>query len=504
MPALPSPSIILRKAVTGIVVMAMGVAGLVGLASPANAANTVTLTVLDGTVGVSQTVQATVASDAVGQPSGTVTFTADNATIGSVAVGGDLGSTASVTWVPAAAGSISVKAAFVADDSTTVTDTQPVTIAKVSTTTTITTATSTTTSTAIDLTAKVSPTQGSYTPTGNVTFYLANGTALGRAALNSNAVATVKYTTPGTVQTITYYAVYDGDASANSSRSSDAALKVTAKASTVALTVPQTNYVGTPVVLTAKLTPDTATGQVEFLIADKVVGTSVITKGTASFAWTPTAVGTYTATARFGGSSGVEAGSATARVVVSSQQKTDVITVDPVGVAAAWKPGGTVMLPNGSSTPLTVTAASKNKVTLSIVGPCVLSGNAVVVRGVGGTCVLTAKTSGGNGYSAVTQTYNVIPGRGTQTAKIVAPASGTYRVGQRFRLGRLNATTNIGKQVVWKVLPRYKKKCRVYTTKKNFKLKLKRPGTCVVVAKAPRVDGQWSRLRVKRIYNAQY
>lgn len=504
MPALPSPAAIIRKAVTGVVVMAMGLAGLVGLASPASAANSVNITVLDGTVGVSQTVQATVSSDAVGQPSGTVTFTADGTTIGSVAVGGDLGSTASVTWVPAAAGSIAVRAAFVADDSTTATDEQQVTIAKVATTTTITTTTSTTTSTGVDLTAKVSPTQGSYTPTGNVTFYLANGTSLGRASLNSSAVATVKYTTPGTVQTLTYYAVYDGDTSANSSRSSDATLKVTAKASTVALTVPQTNYVGRPVTLTAKLTPDTASGQVQFLIADKVIGSSVISKGTASFAWTPTAVGTYTATARFGGSSGVEAGSATARVVVSSQQKGDVITVRPVSSSTAWKSGGTVRLPNGSSTPLSITAASKSKVTLSITGPCALSGNAIVVRGVGGTCVLTAKSAGGNGYSAVTQTYNVIPGRGTQTAKIVAPASGTYRVGQRFRLGRLSATTNIGKQVVWKVLPRYKKKCRVYTTKKNFKLKLKRAGTCKVVAKAPRVDGQWSRLRVKRIYNAQY
>lgn len=500
MPALPSPSLILRKAVTAVVVMAMGVAGLVGLASPASAANTVTVTVLDGTVGVSQTVQASVSSDAVGQPSGTVTFTADDATIGSVAVGGDLGSTATVTWVPSTAGSVSVKAAFVADDATTVSDTKSVSIAKVSTTATITTTGSTTTSTSIDLTAKVTPTQGSYTPTGNVTFYLANGTSLGRAALNSSAVASVKYTTPGTVQTLTYYAVYDGDTSANSARTPDATLKVTAKASTIALTVPQTNYVGRPVVLTAKLTPDTATGQVEFLIADKVVGTSVISKGSASFAWTPTTVGTYTATARFGGSSGVEAGSATARVVVSSQQRADVITVDPVGVATAWKPGGTVTLPNGSSTPLTVTATSKNKVTLSIVGPCALSGNALVIRGVGGTCVLTAKTAGGNGYSAVTQTYNVIPGRGTQTAKVVAPASGNYYRGRSLRLGRLAATTNIGTQVVWKVRPKYKKTCRVFTTKKNFKVKLKRPGTCVVVGKARSVPGQWSQFKVVRTY----
>lgn len=500
MPAVPSPSAVLRTTVTALVVMALGLATLVGLAVPANAANSVTLTVVNGTVGVSQSVQASVSSDAVGQPSGTVTFTADGTTIGSQAVGGALGSTASISWVPTVAGSVSVKAAFVADDATTVTDTKSITIAKVGTSTAITTAGSTTTSTAIDLTAKVSPAQGSYVPTGNVTFYLSDGTSLGRASLNSSAVATVRYTTPGSVQTITYYAVYDGDSSADNSRSADGSLKVTAKASTIALTVPQTNTVGKPLTLTAKLTPDTATGKVDFYIADKLIGSTVISKGAASFAWTPTAAGTYTATARFGGSSGVEAGTATARVVVSTQQKADVITVDPTGSAAAWKPGGTVLLPNGSSTPLGVTAASKNKVTLSVVGPCQLSGNSIVVRGVGGVCVLTARTSGGNGFAPVTQTYRVVPGRGTQTANLKAPANGTYRVGQRFRLGRLSATTNIGKQVTWKVLPKYKKNCRVYTTKKNFKLKLKRRGQCVVVAKAPPIKGQWSRLREKRFY----
>lgn len=500
MPVLAPVNRLIRTAFTAVVAMAIGVAGLIGIAPAASAANTVTLTVLGGTVGVSQTVQATVASDAVGQPSGTVTFTANDTTIGSQAVGGTLGSTATITWVPAAAGTVSVRAAFVADDATTVTDTRSVEIAKVATTLTITSAASAVTSAAVDLTAKAAPTQGSYVPTGNVTFYLANGTSIGRAALNGNAVATVRYTTPSTAQTLTYYAVYDGDSSALTSRSADASLKVTATASSVALSVPATNYVNAPVTLTATLTPTTATGNVEFLIADKVVATAAISSGRASAVWTPTATGTYTATARFGGSSGVAAGSATARVVVATQQKKDVITVDPVGVAAPWAPGGAVNLPNGSSTPLTVTATSKNKVTLSIVGPCALNGNSVVVRGVGGTCVLTAKTSGGNGYSAVTQTYRIVPGRGTQTAKVVAPVSGTYRLGQRFRLGRLAATTNVGKQVTWQVRPKYKKNCRVYMTRKNYKIKMTRRGTCVVVGKAPAIPGQWSQFKVVRTY----
>ena len=504
MPVRSTMSHAARQAVTAVVVMAMGVASLVGLAAPASAANSVTLTVVGGTVGVSQTVQASVASDAVGQPSGTVAFTANGTTIGSVAVGGALGSTASVTWVPSSAGTITVRAAFTADDASTVADSKDVTIAKVAVGLTVTTATSATTSTAISLTAKATATQGSYVPTGNVTFYLSNGTALGGAALNSSGVASVAYTTPSTAQTITYYAVYSGDGNADNARSADASLAVTAKTSTVALTAPATNYVQQPVTLTAKLTPSTATGKVDFAIAGKSIGSSVISNGSATFAWTPTVVGTYTATATFAGSSGVSAGTATARVVVTAQQKKDVITVDPTGVAAAWAPGSTTLLPNGSSTPLGVTSVSKNKVALSITGPCVLSGNSVVVRGVGGTCVLTASTQGGNGYSAVTQTYRIVPGRGTQTAKVVAPANATYNVGRSLRLGRLASTTNIGKQVTWKVRPKYKKTCRVYTTKKNFKVKMKRPGTCVVVGKAPSVPGQWSQFKVVRTYRVTY
>ena len=500
MPVRSTAALVLQRTISAIVVMAMGVAGLVGLASPASAANTVTVTALPGTVGVSQTVQAAVASDAVGAPSGTVTFTANDATIGSQAVGGALGSTATVTWVPASAGSIAVKAVFVADDASTVSDTATVTIAKVGSSLAITSTETTTTSTPVDLTAKASSTQGSYVPTGNVTFYLKDGNSLGRVALNSSGVATLRYSTPATEQTLTYYAVYDGDTSADNSRSADATLKLTAKASTVALTVPATNYVGQNLTLAAKITPTTGTGTVQFFIADKLIGSAAVSNATATFAWKPTAVGTYTATARYGGGSGVAAGSATARVVVTAQQKVDVITVDPVGVAPAWKPGSTTVLPNGSSTPLAVSAVSKNKVTLSVVGPCALSGNSIVIKGVGGSCQLTARTTAGNGYASVTQTYTIIPGRGTQTAKVVAPANGTYRVGQRLRLGRLSATTNIGKQVTWKVRPKYKSKCRVYMTKKNYKIKMKSPGTCVVVGKAPAVSGQWSQFKVVRTY----
>lgn len=115
--------------------------------------------------------------------------------------------------------------------------------------------------------------------------------------------------------------------------------------------------------------------------------------------------------------------------------------------------------------------------------------------------MLTAKTAGGNGYAAVTQTYRITQGIGTPSATIAAPASGTYRVGQQFRLGRVAATTSVGKQITWQARPASKKTCRVYVTGKNYKVKMLAPGTCTVTAKAPAVPGQWRQFKVVRTYS---
>ena len=78
------------------------------LASPASADAIVEFTkVRSGMVGVQQTLSATVsqAGDIVGGDVGTVTFAANGQNIGVDSVGGPNGSTASVVWTPAAAGS---------------------------------------------------------------------------------------------------------------------------------------------------------------------------------------------------------------------------------------------------------------------------------------------------------------------------------------------------------------------------------------------------------------
>jgi len=479
--------------------MGLGASALVGGAAPASAADTVTLTVLSGTVGVSQTVKATVTTTEIGAPSGIVTFTAAGKSIGSQTIGGTLGSSAEVSWIPVAAGSVSVQATFKNDAAQESSAQRDVDIAKVDTVTSTTTPGTATTSTAISLIATVRAAQGQYAPTGNVTFYLKGGSALGSAALTSKGVATLKYTTPANVGNIAVYAVYAGDASANPSRSSDDSIKITAKVSTVSLIVPQTNYVNTGVVLTAKIDPSTATGTVDFFVNGKFLGTSKVVKGVAVITWVPNATGTFTLTAKYSGGSGVDPGTATNKVTVSQQLKTDQITVDPVGSAGIWVPGSTITLSNGARVQLAVSSASRLKIALNVTGPCSLDGLTLQINGVGAPCVLAASTGGGNGYAPVSQSYNVLPAAGAQTARVLAPSSGSYRKGSRLKLSRMASTTNIGQQVTWRVT-KGKKRCKVYTTSKLFKLKLKKRGKCRVVGSAPAVPGQWGSFYTKRVY----
>jgi hypothetical protein len=76
------------------------VAAALATAAPASAATlTVSISARSGTVGVSQTISATVkdSGEDIGGGVGTVTFTANGAQIGTDTVGGQRGTTASIT-----------------------------------------------------------------------------------------------------------------------------------------------------------------------------------------------------------------------------------------------------------------------------------------------------------------------------------------------------------------------------------------------------------------------
>ena len=491
-----------RLGITLLLSLGLGAVGLVSTASPARAASSISASASNGTVGVAQTVSATVSSSTSSSPTGTVTFTANGQSIGSEPVGGTAGTKAQVSWTPAASGSTVVQAKFVASGGETVFDSDTVIVATVDTATSITSPGSSAASTKITLSATVLSNKGQYVPTGNVTFSLTNGTVLGTVAVDGGGKASIAYTTPTTTGTVSVLATYAGDANANTSKSATDSVKVTAQASTVSLTVPQTNYVNTAVALVAKITPSSASGTVDFLIDNKFIGTAKVSNGSATVAWVPSTIGTFTLTAKYSGGSGVNSGTSTNKVTVVAQLKTDQITVDPDGSAGAWVPGTVTTLANGADVSLGVRSASGQDVKLSIAGPCSLNGTVLHVNGVGGTCTLTASTAGGNGYAPVTVKYTVQTGTGSQTARIAAPPSGSYSRGSKLRLSRLTAVTNVNQPVRWKVT-KGRANCKVVASGAFYKLKLVKRGTCTVRATAPAISNQWAAFSTTRFYRVR-
>ncbi len=492
-----------RPTTTRIALVAVIVAAVWGallpLASPASAVTfTVDLTVANGKVGVSQSVKAVVGSDELGAPTGKVTFTADDVQIGAQAVGGSSGSTAQIQWTPAASGPVTIEATFLADAGGQALDRLTVQIDSVDTVTTVSVPGTAAAAAKVALQATVKSKSGTYVPTGKVTFTTTAGVVLGSANLGGDGKATLTYTTPASSGTITLNASYAGDGNANASKSGNASIKVSTTATTLTLTAPPSTTVGATVPLTAKIVPSSTTGTVDFYANNTKLGTSKLSGGSASYSWKPTTTGTVTLTAKFAGGAGVAGSTGTARVQVGAALKQDTITVGPQG-AAAWSPGTPVVLANGTVVPLSVSSASKLAVQLSLVGPCALAGNTLTVRGVGGNCVLTASTKGGNGYAPASQKYTIGTGLGTQTAVIKAPPSGTYAKGRTLRLGRLSATTSVNQPIRWRVT-KGAKRCAVVQTAKFYTLKLKKRGLCRVRATAPGIPGQWAPFSTTRTY----
>jgi hypothetical protein len=484
--------------------MAMVVALLAG-AVPASAAAFVSLSVSNGTVGVAQPVIATVDSSAIGFPAGTVTFTANGTTFGSQPVGGSLGNTATVSWTPTAAGAPAIVAAFAASDgSDQATATKTVTVSRVDTVTTITTPGTAATNTAVTLSALVRSRDGSYVPTGGISFFRSDGQSLGSANVDATGKATLAYTTPSTVGTVSMYAVYNGDASANASpRSATDSIKVSTQASSVSLVVPQVNYANAPVVLTAKITPTTATGTVDFYVNTTYLGTGRVSSAAATLTWVPSALGTFTLTARYSGGNGASAGTATNKVTVTLPLKADSISLVPGGSSAPWQPNSTISLPNGANVTFAVSTTSSLPVTLTATGPCqVVGANGLHIQGAGSPCALTAATAGGNGYSPVSQKYTIITGSGTQTASVAAPASGTYAKGSRLKLAKTSKVTNLNQPITWRVT-KGGSHCRVVVSGSYYKLKLVKRGSCKVTGSAPAIPGQWSAFTTKRSYTVR-
>ena len=480
------------KRIVGIAAVVAVMGSGVWLAGPASAASSVNLVAPDGIVGVQETLTAHVSNTSGIGAEGTVTFTANGAVVGTDTVGPSQGYDAQTPWVPSSGGGrINVSASYSGGGS----DSTSAYISTVGTTVSISSPGTAGAGTTIALNAQARAKVGSYVPTGSMTFYLSNGRNIGNANLNGQGVATLNYAIPaGTNGNLSFYATYGGDRSADSSKASPTTTtRVSSQASSVALVVPQTNYLNSSVQLTATINPNTGTGSVTFVVDSRTVGTANVANGVASLTWVPTSLGNPRVTATYSGGNGVSGSSDSKIVAVVQPLKADVITIDPAGAQGAILNNATYVLANGASVQANISSASGTPVSIAVVGPCAYNQatNTFTVQGVGGNCTVTATTPGGNGFAAGRLAFSVSTSTGAQTAAVSAPKSGTYKKGKTLTMAKAGTVTNVNKPISWKVTSGASS-CKIVKSKGAVQLKLVKSGKCKVVASAPAIAGQWN------------
>ena len=144
------------------------------------------------------------------------------------------------------------------------------------------------------MTATVTPSSA----TGSVQF-LDGTTNLGVATL-SGGLAAIAFSPAAGVHSITV--VYSGDANDSGSTSTPLTQTVNKTPTSVTVTASApTTILGAAVTFTARVTPSSATGSVQFLDSGRVLGTSNLSGGTAAFTITTLAAGSHSITASYTG-----------------------------------------------------------------------------------------------------------------------------------------------------------------------------------------------------------
>lgn len=280
------------------------------VAAPVTTTTTVTAP-STATDGQTATLTATVVA-ASGSPIGTVTFKAGSTVLGTASlVSGK--ATYSLSPVSLAAGSYSITAVY-AGSSTDSGSTSPAATMKVvgavesTTTKLVLSATSVKAGQSMSGTVTVSASAGA-TPTGTVNFYV-DTTLVGTAQLSSGKAV---FTTNADLSPGTYQASVNYGGSSSDSASSSPKLNFTVVADTVATTTSLSSSttkaaVGTPITLTATVTPQTSgvsvSGAVTFYLGQTALGTGQLASGQAVLQIASSlAAGTYELTAVYAGNS---------------------------------------------------------------------------------------------------------------------------------------------------------------------------------------------------------
>ena len=182
----------------------------------------------------------------------------------------------------------------------------------------------------VTLTATVTPASA----TGNVKF-LDGATLIGTIAL-TNGVASFS-TSSLTQGSHAITASYVGDANDTSATSAVVTETVQASSSVALTSTPNPATVGAAVILTASVTPASATGNVKFLDGATLLGTVALTNGVASFSTSSLTQGPHSITASYAGDANDTA--ATSAVVTETIQASSSVTLtatpNPATVGAA-------------------------------------------------------------------------------------------------------------------------------------------------------------------------
>ncbi len=431
----------------------LGSAGMTGLMVSTPTATAVSVTPSTVTSGQSVLYKATVTpTTGTGNPTGTVTFTS--------------GSTVLCTTPPLVGGigTCTATNAPVGNDTVTGTFTgSPAWLGSAGTATlTVNPSTPVPTTTAITVTpstvqqgdmvtygASVTPTAGSGTPTGTVTFTVGS-TTLCTATLVSGAGSCSAGNAP--VGTDTVVGTYSGDVTFGGS-SGSATLTVTppppTPTTTSVVATPESTSFGQTVTYSAAVAPTsgsgTPTGSVAFTVGGTPLCTAVLAGGDGSCTSSAAPVGSDTVTGTYSGDSTFASSSGTAPLSVTTEPTTTQVSVSPTSVtfgdevvytatvtpSVGGTPTGTVSFAVGSTTLCTATLSAGT-------GSCPAF-NAPV-----GTDTVTGTYSGDGQYApstgSTTLTVGPAPLTPTTTSVSVSPSSVPF--GQQVTYSALVSPTS--------------------------------------------------------------
>lgn len=390
-----------------VLLLALSPLGLAG--APAHAASpAAAVSAANGTVGVAQTV-AVVAPDAAGRQV-TLLVLLGGVPTGQLTGNLDAQGEAVIRWVPTAAGTWTIRGLAGVPATATAT----VTVAPVATRTTVFTPTAVGLGLATTLTATVTPTGGAFMPQGTLTFASVYGPVLGTTTVtpgaDGQAVGSVTWTPTalGPFPIVVRFTPTGGGSTASAAGSE---LYVTTSLPTLRLVMPSSIILGQSAPLTAFVADPLVPGTAAFLNSRNGVTTSMspstpVVSGRTTLQWTPSAPGNQFVTAQFTSTDGNVSGAFTQGIAVQLPWPADPLSVASAGIGTLTTAAPTTV-PGGQRIGWATSTGSGAAVNLAESGPCLFDGAVLITPRAGGTCLVTATSTGGGTLGPNSATFTL-------------------------------------------------------------------------------------------------